>query len=261
MPANPFDMSGRVAIVTGSSKGLGKASAVAMAAQGAKVVITGRKEDLCRSVADAINADPGSKTGEAIPVACNISRKEELRNLVDTAVARWGKVDVVMCNAAIHPWMGSVTRLPDESFEKFFRANVQSAIWLSQMTVPQMAERGWGRFIVVSSLSGMFGDPHTQTYGLTKAALLQLVRGLAAEFASRGVSSNAIVPGTYRTDMAKPVLENKEWMRIHDQRNPSRRLGEPEEIAGLAVLLASPAASFINGQSICADGGYSISYE
>ncbi len=261
MPTNPFDMTGRVAIVTGSSKGLGKASAVAMAAQGAKVVITGRNQDLCTEVAGQINADPGSATGEAIAVSCNISRKEQLQAVVDAAVNKWGKVDVVMCNAAIHPWMGSVTKLPDESFEKFFRSNVHSAVWLSQMTVPQMAERGWGRYIVVSSLSAMYGDRHTQTYGMTKAAMVQLIRGLAAEFASRGVSANAILPGTYRTDMAKPVLEDKEWMRIHDQRNPSRRLGEPEEIAGLAVLLASQSASFSNGQAICADGGYSISYE
>ena len=258
---NPFDMTGKVAIVTGSSRGLGKASAVAMAAQGAKVVIAGRKQELCARVAAEISANPGSATGEAIPVACNISRKEQLQGLVDAATSQWGQVDVVMCNAAIHPWMGSATRVPDETFDKFFRANVQSAVWLSQMTVPQMAERGWGRFIVVASLSAMFGDSSTQTYGMTKAALIQLVRGLAAEFASRGVSANAIVPGTYATDMARPVLENAEWMRIHNQRCPSRRVGQPEEIAGLAVLLASPAASYINGQAICADGGYSISYE
>ena len=258
---NPFDMSDRIAIITGSSRGLGKASAVAMAAQGAKVVISGRNEDQCRETAAQINANPGSATGGAIAVPCNISRKEELRKLVDTAVDAFGKVDVVMCNAAIHPWMGSVTQIPDETFEKFLRANVQSTVWLSQMTVPKMAERGWGRFIAVSSLSGMFGDSSTQAYGISKAATIQLVRGLAAEFASRGVSANTIVPGTYATDMARPILENVEWMRIHNQRCPSRRVGQPEEIAGLAVLLASPAASFINGQAICADGGYSISYE
>jgi NAD(P)-dependent dehydrogenase (short-subunit alcohol dehydrogenase family) len=254
-------MSGRVAVITGSSRGLGKASAIAMAAQGAKVVISGRKAEQCEATAAQINANPGSATGGAIAVACNISRKEELRNLVDSAISAFGKVDVVMCNAAIHPWMGSVTQVPDDTFEKFLRANVQSAVWLSQMTVPQMAERGWGRFIVVSSLSGLFGDRSTQAYGITKAATIQLARGLAAEFASRGVSANTIVPGTYETDMAKPILEDVEWMRIHNQRCPSRRPGRPEEIAGLAVLLASNAASYINGQAICADGGYSISYE
>lgn len=260
-PSNPFDMSGRVAIVTGSSRGLGLASARAFAAHGAKVVICGRNEDACREAAAAINADPGSATGEALAVACNISRKAELQHVVDTTVSTWGKVDVVMCNAAVHPWMGSVTKVPDETFEKFFRANVQSAVWLSQMTVPQMAERGWGRFIAVSSLAALFGDNATQVYAMTKAAMIQMVRGLAAEFAACGVSANAIVPGTFETDMAKPILQNAEWMATHNRRCPSRRVGQPEEFAGLALLLASQASSFIHGQAMCIDGGYSISYE
>ena len=256
MPSRLFDLSGRVAIVTGSSRGLGLASARGMAEQGARVVISGRKPEACEAAVAEIRA----AGGEAIAVPCNIGRKEELQRVVDTANQQWGRVDIVMANAAIHPWIGSVLDLKDETFNKFMQVNVQSSIWLAQMTVPGMLERGYGRFIVVASIVGLLGDPVTGTYGLTKAADMQFVRNLAMEFASRGVTANCIAPGTFKTEMARSQWEDEALVRWYNDRNPSRRFGEVDELAGLAVMLASPSGGYINGQTIAVDGGHTISF-
>ncbi len=259
-PQSMFDLTGKVAIVTGSSRGIGYESAKAMAAFGAKVVICGRKIDPCVTAAEEINRNPGSDSGEAMAVAVNISRKDELKNLVDRTVEKWGKVDIVMANAAIHPWVGSVLDVPDETFTKFFQANLQSSLWLSQLTLPGMIERGYGRFIVVASIVGLLGDPVTGTYGLTKAGDMQLVRNIAMEFAGKGVCANCIAPGTFKTEMARTFWDVPEMIEWNNRRNPSQRFGELHEIAGVAVMLASPAGGYINGQTIAVDGGHSISY-
>jgi NAD(P)-dependent dehydrogenase (short-subunit alcohol dehydrogenase family) len=251
-----FDLTGKVAVVTGSSRGLGFASARAMAEQGARVVISGRKGDACQAAA----AEIISAGGEAMAVACNIGRKNELQGLVDAAIARWGRIDIVMANAAIHPWVGSVLDLKEETFNKFMQVNVQSSIWLAQMTVPAMLERGYGRFIVVASIVGLLGDPSTGTYGLTKAADMQFVRNMAMEFASRGLTANCIAPGTFKTEMARSQWEDPATVAWYNSRNPSQRFGEVDELAGLAVLLASPSGGYINGQTIVVDGGHTISF-
>jgi dehydrogenase/reductase SDR family protein 4 len=251
-----FDLRGKVAIVTGSSRGLGLASALGMAQHGAKVVISGRKAEAC----DAAVAQIQAEGGEAMAVACNIGRREEVQHLVSATQEKWGRVDIVMANAAIHPWIGSVLDLKDETFNKFMQVNVQSNIWLAQLTVPGMLERAYGRFIVVASVVGLLGDPVTGTYGLTKAADMQFVRNMASEFASRGVTANCIAPGTFRTEMARSQWENEALVRWYYERNPSKRFGEVQEIAGLAVLLASPSGGYINGQTIAVDGGHTISF-
>jgi len=251
-----FDLRGKVAIVTGSSRGLGLASAQGMAEHGAKVVISGRRAEAC----DAAVAGIRAAGGEAIAVPCNIGRREDLQRLVDGALAAWGRVDVVMANAAIHPWIGSVLDLTEETFNKFMQVNVQSSIWLAQMTLPGMLERGYGRFIVVASIVGLLGDAITGTYGLTKAADMQFVRNLANEFAHRGVTANCIAPGTFKTEMARSQWEDEARVKWYQNRNPSRRFGEVDELAGLAVLLASPSGGYINGQTIAVDGGHTISF-
>lgn len=227
-----------------------------MAEHGAKVVISGRQLEPCEAAAAQICA----AGGEAIAVACNIGRKSELQGLVDAALARWSRVDIVMANAAIHPWIGSVLELKEETFNKFMQVNVQSSIWLAQMTVPGMIERGYGRFIVVASVVGLLGDSVTGTYGLTKAADMQFVRNMANEFASRGVTANCIAPGTFKTEMARSQWDNEELVKWYRGRNPSGRFGEVDEIAGLAVLLASPSGGYINGQTIAVDGGHTVSF-
>jgi dehydrogenase/reductase SDR family member 4 len=256
MPSPLFDLRGKVAIITGSSRGLGLASAIGMAEHGAKVVISGRKSEACEAAAAQIRA----AGGEAIAVPCNIGRKDELQRLVDATITQWERVDIVMANAAIHPWIGSVLDLKEETLNKFMQVNVQSHIWLAQMTVPGMLERGYGRFIVVASIVGLLGDPVTGTYGLTKAADMQFVRNMATEFASRGITANCIAPGTFKTEMARSQWENDALVKWYTERNPSKRFGEVHEIAGLAVLLASPSGGYINGQTIAADGGHTISF-
>jgi NAD(P)-dependent dehydrogenase (short-subunit alcohol dehydrogenase family) len=251
-----FDLHGRVAIVTGSSRGLGLASVRGMAEHGARVVVSGRSLEACEAAAAGIRADGG----EAIAVSCNIGRKDELQRMVDAANAAWGRVDIVMANAAIHPWVGSVLALKDETFNKFMQVNVQSSIWLAQMTVPGMLERGYGRFIAVASIVGLLGDPVTGTYGLTKAADMQFVRNMANEFACRGMTANCIAPGTFKTEMARSQWEDEVMVKWYQGRNPSQRFGEVDEIAGLAVLLASPSGGYINGQTIAVDGGHTISF-
>ena len=273
-----FDLTDKVAVITGSSRGLGFASALRMAEHGAKVVVSGRKADACEAAAAEINKS-AKGTGQAIAIACNIGRKAEVENLVQRTLSQWGRIDIVMANAAIHPWVGSVLDLPDETFAKFMQVNLQSSIWFAQMTVPGMIERGYGRFIVVASIVGILGDPETGTYGLTKAgdmqfvrnmamefAILtkagdmQFVRNMAMEFASKGVCANCIAPGTFKTEMARSQWENEELVKWYQQRNPSKRFGEVDEIAGLALLLASPAGGYINGQTIAVDGGHTISF-
>lgn len=256
MPSSLFDLRGKVAIITGSSRGLGLASARGMAEHGAKVVISSRKADACETAVAQIR----SSGGEAIAAPCNIGRKEQLQRVVDAAMTTWGRVDIVMANAAIHPWVGSVLDLKDETFAKFMQVNLQSSLWLAQMTVPGMLERGYGRFIVVASIVGLLGDATTGTYGLTKAGDMQFVRNMACEFASRGLTANCIAPGTFKTDMARSQWEDEKLVRWYRERNPSQRFGEVEEIAGLAVLLASPSGGYINGQTIAVDGGHTISF-
>ncbi|WP_233810397.1 SDR family NAD(P)-dependent oxidoreductase [Paraburkholderia sp. HP33-1] len=258
MRSSLFDLTDKVAIVTGSSRGIGYASALGMAEHGAKVVISGRNADACETAAQAINERIGISV--ALPFACNIGRKAELQGLVAAANGEWGSVDIVMANAAIHPWIGSTLDLQDETFNKFMQVNVQSNIWLSQMTMPGMIERGYGRFISVASVVGLFGDAVTGTYGLTKAADMQLVRNLAMEFAAKGITANCIAPGTFKTEMARSQWEDEAMVEWYRGRNPSQRFGEVGEIAGLAVMLASPSGGYINGQTIAVDGGHSISF-
>jgi NAD(P)-dependent dehydrogenase (short-subunit alcohol dehydrogenase family) len=219
-------------------------------------VISGRKAEACESAAAEIR----KAGGEALAVPCNIGRKDEVRTLVEAAGSAWGRVDIVMANAAIHPWIGSVVDLQDETFLKFMQVNVQSNLWLAQMTLPGMVERGYGRFIVVASVVGLLGDAVTGTYGLTKAADMQFVRNLACEFGAQGITANCIAPGTYKTEMARSQWDNPDVARPYLSRNPTKRFGEPEEIAGLAVMLASPSGGYINGQTIVADGGHTIAF-
>lgn len=260
MASDLFDLTGKVAIITGSSRGIGLASARRMAEHGAKVVISGRKAEACATAAAQINSEFSSVGGAALAVPANIGRREELRNLVDATIEKWGRVDVVMANAAIHPWIGSVLDLKEETFNKFMQVNVQSSIWLAQMAIPGMLERGYGRFIVVASIVGLLGDPTTGTYGLTKAADMQLVRNLAMEFGSKGICANCIAPGTFKTEMARSQWEDPKLVEWYEHRNPSRRFGDVDEISGLALLLAARAGGYINGQTIAVDGGHTISF-
>ena len=252
-----FDLSGKVAIITGSSRGIGRAIAEQLAIQGAKVVISSRKIEACQEVADAINAQHGA--GTALAVAANISSKEALQHLVDETNRAFGKVDVLVCNAASNPYYGPMSGVTDEQFRKVLDNNVISNHWLIQMVAPQMIERKDGSIIIVSSIGGLKGSTILGAYAISKAADMQLARNLACEYGPKNVRVNCIAPGLIKTDFAKALWDNPENLKASTSRSPLLRIGIPDEIAGAAVFLGSAAGNFMTGQTMVIDGGATIS--
>jgi len=250
-----FDLSGKVAVITGSSRGIGKAIAEAMADHGAKVVISSRNQDACDAVAAEINA---KHPGAALAVAASLSRKEELEGLIAKARETFGKVDIMVCNAASNPHYGSLKTISDDAFRKIMDNNVLANHWLSQLVADEMIERKDGAIIIISSIGGLRGSTTIGAYNVSKAADMQLARNLAVELGQHNVRINCIAPGLIRTDFAKALWDNPEAERRFNASHPMRRIGEAEEIAGTAVFLASPAASYVNGQTIVVDGGSTI---
>jgi len=248
-----FDLTGKVAIVTGSSRGIGRAIAEALADHGAKVVVSSRKAEACQEVADAINARHGD--GRAIVITASISSKDALRELVDETKRQWGRIDVLVCNAASNPYYGPMAGISDEQFRKILDNNVIANHWLIQMVAPEMLERQEGSIIIVSSIGGLKASPVLGAYNISKAADFQLARNLAAEFGPRQVRVNCIAPGLIKTDFARALWENPETLKTVTMMTPMHRIGEPHEIAGAAVFLASPASTFMTGQAIVVDGG------
>ncbi|MDG2520990.1 SDR family oxidoreductase [Caulobacter segnis] len=254
--AHLFDLTGKVAIITGSSRGIGKAIAERMAEQGAKVVISSRKAGPCEEVAEALNAAHGAGTAVAIPA--NISSKEDLQRLADETRKAFGKIDVLVCNAATNPYYGPMGGIEDDQFRKIFENNVLANHWLIGMVAPEMRQRKDGVIIVVSSIGGLRGSPIIGAYNVSKAADFQLARNYAHEFGPDNVRVNCIAPGLIRTDFAKALWENPDTLRRATEGVPLRRIGEPDEIAGAAVFLASAAGNFVTGQAIVCDGGATI---
>jgi NAD(P)-dependent dehydrogenase (short-subunit alcohol dehydrogenase family) len=251
-----FDLTGKVAIVTGSSKGIGRAIAERLAEHGAKVVISSRKLELCQQVASILDERHGAGTATAF--AANISSKEALQALVDHTNQTFGHIDVVVCNAAANPYYGPLAGIGDDQFRKILDNNIISNHWLINMCVPQMIERKEGSVIIVSSIGGLRGSPIIGAYNISKAADFQLARNYAVEYGPHGVRVNCIAPGLVRTDFARALWENPETLERATRTAPLRRIGEPDEIAGAAVYLASRASSFTTGQAIVCDGGVTI---
>jgi NAD(P)-dependent dehydrogenase (short-subunit alcohol dehydrogenase family) len=251
-----FDLTGKVAIVTGSSKGIGRAIAERLAEHGAQVVISSRKLELCQQVASILDERHGAGTASAF--AANISSKEALQALVDHTNQTFGHIDVVVCNAAANPYYGPLAGIGDDQFRKILDNNIISNHWLINMCVPQMIERKEGSVIIVSSIGGLRGSPIIGAYNISKAADFQLARNYAVEYGPHGVRVNCIAPGLVRTDFARALWENPETLERATRTSPLRRIGEPDEIAGAAVYLASRASSFTTGQAIVCDGGVTI---
>jgi NAD(P)-dependent dehydrogenase (short-subunit alcohol dehydrogenase family) len=249
-----FDLSGKVALITGSSRGIGRAIAERMAEFGAKVVISSRKGEVCEEVAAGINATGGT----AIAHAASISDRGELRGLVERTMREWGKIDILVCNAAVNPYYGPLLDISDEAFDKIMASNVRSNLWLCSMVMPQMAQREDGSVIVVSSIAGLKGNTHLGAYGISKAADMQLVRNLAVEYGPHNVRVNALAPAIIRTDFARKLWEDPAIYAKATQGYPLRRIGEPDEVAGAAIFLASSAGAFVTGQTIVIDGGMTV---
>ncbi|MBC6982705.1 SDR family oxidoreductase [Caulobacter sp. 17J80-11] len=251
-----FDLNGKVAVITGSSRGIGKAIAERMAEHGAKVVISSRKAAACDEVAREIDAKYGEGTALACPA--NISSKEDLQRLVETTVQTFGMIDVLVCNAASNPHYGSILDIEDDAFRKIFENNVLANNWLVQLVAPQMRERKDGAIIIVSSIGGLRGDAFIGAYNVSKAADFQLARNLAVELGRDNIRVNCIAPGLVRTDFARALWENPDTLKKVTRGAPLGRIGEPDEIAGAAVFLASKAGAFMTGQKIVVDGGVTI---
>jgi NAD(P)-dependent dehydrogenase (short-subunit alcohol dehydrogenase family) len=248
---NLFDLGGKVAVVTGASKGIGRAIAERMAEHGAKVVISSRKLDACEAVAEGIR----QRGGEAVATACHIGRKEELQALVDSTVARWGRIDILVCNAAVNPYFGPSVDMSDEAYDRVMNSNVRSNFWLCNMVAPAMAQRRDGSIVIVSSIGGFQGSDRLGVYCISKAADMQLARNLAVEWGEHNVRANCIAPGLIRTDFARALWENPAILRKSVEHTPLQRIGEPDEIAGAAVFLASAAGRYVTGQTLVVDGG------
>jgi len=254
--ANLFDLTGKSALITGSSKGIGKAIAHRMAEHGANVVISSRKADVCEAVRDEINAAVGRKAAISLPA--NIASKDALQNLVDETNKAFGKIDALVCNAASNPYFGPMGGMSDDQFDKILKNNIVSNHWLINMVAPQMRERKDGSITIVSSIGGLRGTNVLGAYAISKAADMQLARNLALEFGPDNVRVNTIAPGLIKTDFARALWDNPAILKASTERAPLRRIGDPDEIAGMAVFLAAPAGAFTTGQTFVIDGGQTV---
>ena len=247
-----FDLSDKVAIITGSTKGIGEAIARRFAEHGAKVVISSRKADACKAIADDINA---KYPDQAIDIACNIADKQALQNLVDKTKEKWGYVNALICNAAVNPYFGPSAGISDDAFDRILSSNVKSNHWLAHMVLPQMMERKDGVITIISSIGGLRGSGVLGTYGISKAADFQIARNIAVEYGAHNIRANCIAPGLIKTFFARALWENPDILKATTAGTPLGRIGEPDEIAGAAVFLASAAGAFMSGQTIVIDGG------
>ncbi|GAB5470710.1 MAG: SDR family oxidoreductase [Rhodospirillales bacterium] len=250
-----FDLSGKVAVVTGSSRGIGRAIAEAYAAAGAKVLVSSRSAEACQPTVAAIEAAGGT----ALATACHVGKRADLEALVATAKAAFGGIDLLVCNAATNPVYGPMREASDAVFDKIMATNVRSVFQLCNLVCPDMAVRGGGSVIVISSIAGLRGNDVIGLYGVSKAAEAQLARNLAVEWGPQGIRVNAIAPGLVRTDFARALLDDPERLKRSEERNPLRRVGEPEDIAGVALFLAGRGSAYVTGQTIVADGGETVS--
>lgn len=249
-----FDLTDKVIVITGSTRGIGRATAEAMARAGAKVVISSRKARVCDEVAAELKAEGL----DVLAVPCHVGEKDQLQNLVDRTLEHWGRIDVLVANAATNPVYGPLSELTDEAYDKIMNTNVRGAFWLCNMVLPHMARQGGGSVILLSSIAGLRGTDVIGCYGMSKAAEAALARNLAIEWGPRNIRVNAIAPGLVKTDFARALWEDPVRLERAENATPLRRIGEPEDIAGVALFLGSDAASYVTGHVLVADGGETI---
>lgn len=250
-----FNLSGRVALVTGATGGLGGATVEALAGRGATVVVSDLDAPRCEAAAQALR----SRGHVVHPLAADVTDASAVAALVDAAHRLCGRIDVLVCNAGVQGLAGPIGNCTDADWAHVMGTNLQSAQRLTSRVIPGMAERGDGSVILMSSIAGLRGNGAIGLYGLSKAALAQLARNLAVEWGPRGVRCNAISPGLIRTPLAEPLLANEGFMQRRLAATPMRRVGEPHEVAGAVVFLASAAGGFVNGHNLVVDGGTTIS--
>jgi NAD(P)-dependent dehydrogenase (short-subunit alcohol dehydrogenase family) len=254
---NLFNLKDKSILITGSSRGIGKSIAHQCALHGANVVISSRKLNACELAAQEINDSVGKNV--AFPISANISDEDQLKELVALTRERLGKIDTLVCNAATNPFMGSMLDMPNDKFDKVMNNNIKSNQILCNLVLPEMIERKDGSIIIISSIAAIKGSPILGAYNISKAADVMIVKNIAAEFGHKNIRANSIAPGLIKTDFAKALWENPDILKTVLSSTPMQRIGEPDEIAGVAVMLASDAGNYINGQTIVVDGGTTIS--
>jgi NAD(P)-dependent dehydrogenase (short-subunit alcohol dehydrogenase family) len=254
---NLFNLKDKSILITGSSRGIGKSIAHQCALHGANVVISSRKLNSCELAAQEINDSVGKNV--AFPISANISDEDQLKELVALTRERLGKIDTLVCNAATNPFMGSMLDMPNDKFDKVMNNNIKSNQILCNLVLPEMIERKDGSIIIISSIAAIKGSPILGAYNISKAADVMIVKNIAAEFGHKNIRANSIAPGLIKTDFAKALWENPDILKTVLSSTPMQRIGEPDEIAGVAVMLASDAGNYINGQTIVVDGGTTIS--
>lgn len=248
-----FNLNNKNALITGSSKGIGKSIALNYAKLGAKVIISSRNLDACEKTSNEINKEVGEHL--AFPIAANISHEDQLDYLVTKTRETLGQIDILICNAATNTHMGSMLDMPIEAFDKVMNNNIRSNQILSNLVIPEMVERNDGAIIIISSIAALRGTSILGAYNISKAADVMIVKNIAAEFGKNNIRANSIAPGLIKTDFAKDLWNNPDILKTVLKTTPMRRIGSPEEIAGVAVLLGSKAGEYINGQTIVVDGG------
>jgi NAD(P)-dependent dehydrogenase (short-subunit alcohol dehydrogenase family) len=255
MTAELFSLAGKVALLTGATRGIGLAIATEMARAGARVVISSNQPAACVQVAAELRA----QGLDAIGIACDVAERRQLEQLVSETLLQRARIDILVCNAGIAPHAGPIAQASDEDWERTMTVNLRSVLWLTSLVIPAMAERRDGAVILTASLASLRGNKAIGLYGLSKAGIAQLARNLAVEWGPANVRVNAISPGVIATEFARPLTDNAEVLARRLSLTPLRRLGEPHEIAGVAVMLAARAGGFITGQNLIVDGGTLIS--
>ena len=249
-----FSLKNKAVVITGSSRGIGKGMAKRFSEFGAKLIISSRKLDACRKVEEEIL----KLGGEAFSKECNISQKLQCEELIDFCIEKYGKIDVLVCNAASNPYYGDLAKIPDELFDKIMNNNVKSNLWLCKKAIPYLKKRQSSSIIVVSSIAGLQGVKNLGAYSISKTADIGLIRSLAVELGKFNININGLCPGIIKTDFARELWENPEILKGVEEQAPLGRIGNVDEVTGAAILLASKAGSFITGQVITMDGGVTV---
>jgi len=252
--SNPI-LENKVAIVTGASRGIGKAIAQVFAREGATVVICGRKQETLAQVAAQAAAELGNGAGKLYPLSCHVGRVDDIRRLVETTVREFDKIDILVNNAATNIAQEPVLQVDEGKFDKMVEVNLKSAFRLIQAVAPGMCERGWGAIVNIASIAGIRPQYYGMLYSMTKAALIMMTQSYALELGPRGVRVNAIAPGLIQTVLSEYYWKDPAARDKIVEEQPVKHLGQPAEVAELALLLASDRGSYITGQTMVVDGG------
>jgi dehydrogenase/reductase SDR family member 4 len=254
MKKDLFQLTGKVAIITGASKGIGEAMAQMLASQGAKVVVNSRKQEAVDEVANTINTEGG----EAIGVAGQVGNKEDCQHIFDAAMQAFGRVDILINNAATNPVFGPVENTDDRAFNKIMEVNVKAPFELAKLCLPVMQANGGGSIINISSIGGVSPEQGLGIYSVSKAALISLTKVMAHEWGKYNIRANVICPGLIETKFSEALWNNEKILKYFLAQLPLGRVGQPDEIAGLALFLASDASGYCTGGVFVADGGFLV---